>query len=149
MKISWHTMWPIEKIGSYMKYNGEINSGCNHYSNSAMLQMWLDDVIRWDGFPKLRFSTPTLLCVCKLQYFCKGATEFDENFTAEEKEPVNSKYDVRMNVWNPQPRQPLSLIAVGLHRHRPTFIPSLNILDCDSLCCCSFLLPAFFACKLE
>ena len=34
------------------------------------------------------------------------ATEIDENFTPGVESPVDSKYDVRIEVWDPQPRQP-------------------------------------------
>ena len=54
-----------------------------------MLQMWLRYV------------------ACMLQYLCNVRTEFDENFTPGVKSPVDFKYGVRIDVWDPQPRQPL------------------------------------------
>ena len=70
----------------------------------AMLQMWLRYVIRSEGCPIFRFSIPTLLCSGMLWYLW---TEFDENFTLGIKSPVDFKYGVRIDVGDPQPRQPL------------------------------------------
>ena len=51
----------------------------------------------------LNFGFPYLLCygllpVCMLQYLSNGWTEFDENFTPGVKSPVDSNYDVRIDV---------------------------------------------------
>ena len=64
-----------------------------------MLQMWLHYVIKIEGFPKFRFSVPTLLCAYMSEYLCDGWTEFDENLTPGVKSPVDFKYDVRIDVW--------------------------------------------------
>ena len=48
-----------------------------------MLQMWLRYV------------------ACMLQYLCNVRTEFDENFTPGVKSPVDFKYGVRIDVWDP------------------------------------------------
>ena len=78
-----------------------------------MLHMWLRYVIKSEGFPKFRFSVPTLQCDCMLYYLCNGWTEFDESFTPGVKSPVDFKYGVGIDVWDPQPRQPLSLLPDG------------------------------------
>ena len=43
----------------------------------------------------------SLKVFCNLQCVCIGKTEFDENFTQEEKNPADSKYDVRLDAWDP------------------------------------------------
>ena len=70
--------------------------------------VWLCYVIIWEEFPKLWFSLPTLLPVCMLQYLYYGWTEYDEIFTTGVESPAGSKYDIRIDITNPQTRQPLT-----------------------------------------
>ena len=57
--------------------------------------VWLCYVIRWEGFPKQGF--PYLLCYV---HVCCNISAMGV------KSPVDFKYDVRIDVWDPQPRQP-------------------------------------------
>ena len=63
--------------------------------------------LHW-GFPKFRFSVPTLLPVCMLWYLQNGWTEWDEIFTPWVKSPADSKYNVRTDVPHYQTRKPLN-----------------------------------------
>ena len=44
-----------------------------------------------------------------LKYLDNGLSEYDENFTPGVKSPADSKYDVGIDVLDPQTRQPDNL----------------------------------------
>ena len=60
-------------------------------------------------FLDLGFCTPTLLYVFMLQNPHNGLAEYSEIFTLGLKSPIGYKYDVRIEVRDPRPRQPLTV----------------------------------------
>ena len=64
------------------------------YNNSVMLQMWLRYVIGWDGFPLCLYVVISLQWLDRIWW----------KFHAMAKSPLDSKYDVWIDVEHPKPR---------------------------------------------